>query len=95
MNDSVGAPTTWVLSNHDVVRHVSRLGLDSDGPRPNGIRAGDTIVSVNGKPVQFGQVLFKVPEDNKVGRDRRARRNRLTLCSRKSWLPIGARSRCA
>ena len=26
---SVGAPTTWVLSNHDVVRHVSRLGLDT------------------------------------------------------------------
>jgi len=25
--DSVGAPTTWVLSNHDVVRHASRLGL--------------------------------------------------------------------
>lgn len=24
---TVGAPTTWVLSNHDVVRHVSRLGL--------------------------------------------------------------------
>jgi alpha-glucosidase len=23
---SVGAPATWVLSNHDVVRHVSRLG---------------------------------------------------------------------
>ncbi len=41
VNDSVGAPTTWVLSNHDVVRHVSRLGLNSDGPRPNGIRAGD------------------------------------------------------
>jgi len=40
-NDSVGAPTTWVLSNHDVVRHVSRLGLNSDGPRPNGIRAQD------------------------------------------------------
>ena len=28
----VGAPTTWVLSNHDVVRHVSRLGLDTGGP---------------------------------------------------------------
>ncbi len=28
-NDAVGAPTTWVLSNHDVVRHVSR-------PRPAG-----------------------------------------------------------
>ena len=24
---SVGAPPTWVLSNHDVVRHASRLGL--------------------------------------------------------------------
>jgi len=41
-NQLVGAPTTWVLSNHDVVRHVSRLGLGTDGPRPNGIRAGDT-----------------------------------------------------
>ena len=38
-NDEVGAPTTWVLSNHDVVRHVSRLGLPDDAPRPNGIRA--------------------------------------------------------
>ena len=26
---SVGAPSTWVLSNHDVVRHASRLGLTS------------------------------------------------------------------
>jgi alpha-glucosidase len=25
-NEIVGAPTTWVLSNHDVVRHASRLG---------------------------------------------------------------------
>ncbi|TKV60412.1 glycoside hydrolase family 13 protein [Nakamurella flava] len=40
-NESVGAPTTWVLSNHDVVRHASRLGLPGNGPRPNGIRAGD------------------------------------------------------
>ena len=39
-NTVVGAPTTWVMSNHDVVRHVSRLGL-ADGPRPNGIRADD------------------------------------------------------
>ena len=38
---SVGAPTTWVLSNHDVVRHASRLGLDQALPRPNGIRADD------------------------------------------------------
>ncbi|MEP6651113.1 MAG: alpha-amylase family glycosyl hydrolase, partial [Lapillicoccus sp.] len=39
---SVGAPTTWVLSNHDVVRHASRLGLRQDESRPNGIRAEDT-----------------------------------------------------
>jgi alpha-glucosidase len=38
---SVGAPQTWVLSNHDVVRHASRLGLPQDQPRPNGIRAED------------------------------------------------------
>jgi len=38
-NDNVGAPTTWVLSNHDVVRHASRLGLDQSLPRPNGISA--------------------------------------------------------
>jgi alpha-glucosidase len=39
--DSVGAPSTWVLSNHDVVRHASRLGLPVGTPRPNGISAGD------------------------------------------------------
>ena len=44
--DSVGAPSTWVLNNHDVVRHASRFGgltikaTDSDGigpsdPQPN------------------------------------------------------------
>jgi alpha-glucosidase len=38
---SVGAPTTWVLSNHDVVRHASRLGLPVGTKRPNGIGVGD------------------------------------------------------
>ncbi|HWI34575.1 MAG TPA: glycoside hydrolase family 13 protein, partial [Lapillicoccus sp.] len=38
---SVGAPTTWVLSNHDVVRHASRLGLPRNRGRINGIRAED------------------------------------------------------
>ncbi|QZN84596.1 glycoside hydrolase family 13 protein [Cellulomonas sp. C5510] len=41
VNDSVGAPTTWVLSNHDVVRHHSRLGLPDPTSRPNGIGAAD------------------------------------------------------
>jgi len=40
-NDSVGAPTTWVLSNHDVLRHASRFGIDQIGYRPNGIGADD------------------------------------------------------
>ena len=40
-NDAVGAPTTWVLSNHDVVRHASRLGLSATGKGPNGIGAED------------------------------------------------------
>jgi alpha-glucosidase len=39
--DSVAAPSTWVLSNHDVVRHASRLGLPVGERRPNGIGAGD------------------------------------------------------
>jgi alpha-glucosidase len=39
--DSVGAPSTWVLSNHDVVRHASRLGLPPGTKRPNGIGAND------------------------------------------------------
>ena len=40
-NDAVGAPTTWVLSNHDVVRHASRLGLADPTRRPNGIGRHD------------------------------------------------------
>jgi len=39
--DSVGAPSTWVLSNHDVVRHASRLGFPPGTPRMNGISAVD------------------------------------------------------
>ncbi len=39
--DGVGAPSTWVLSNHDVIRHSSRMGglkgrpTASDGVGPN------------------------------------------------------------
>lgn len=31
---AVGAPSTWVLSNHDVVRHPSRYGLGTYGAAP-------------------------------------------------------------
>ncbi len=41
VNDAVGATTTWVLSNHDVVRHPSRLGFPAGTPRPRGIGVGD------------------------------------------------------
>jgi len=34
---AVGAPSTWVLSNHDVVRHASRLGLADGTPQGAGI----------------------------------------------------------
>jgi alpha-glucosidase len=40
-NDAVGATTTWVLSNHDVVRHATRLGYPVGSPRMNGVAAGD------------------------------------------------------
>ena len=42
--DGVGAPSTWVLNNHDVMRHASRFGGDygrataSDGVGPNGVQ---------------------------------------------------------
>lgn len=38
---AVGAPTTWVLSNHDVVRHATRLALPIGSARPNGIGPDD------------------------------------------------------
>jgi alpha-glucosidase len=40
-NDAVGATTTWVLSNHDVVRHPTRLGYPVGGTRPHGVGIED------------------------------------------------------
>jgi alpha-glucosidase len=40
-NASVGATTTWVLSNHDVVRHPTRLGYPVGERRMHGIGIGD------------------------------------------------------
>jgi len=34
---AVGAPATWVLSNHDVIRHATRLALDEPAVHGNGI----------------------------------------------------------
>ncbi|MDO4043980.1 glycoside hydrolase family 13 protein [Clavibacter michiganensis] len=40
---SVGAPSTWVLSNHDVVRHASRLALSGENPQGVGIGPLSTV----------------------------------------------------
>ena len=41
--EDVGAPQTWVLSNHDVVRHATRLGFEQTHglKQPRGIGADD------------------------------------------------------
>jgi alpha-glucosidase len=39
--DSVQAPCTWVLSNHDVIRHATRLGYPIGESLPPGIGPGD------------------------------------------------------
>lgn len=38
---SVGAPSTWVLSNHDTIRHTTRFGLADPTKVPKGIGAQD------------------------------------------------------
>jgi len=48
---AVGAPSTWVLSNHDVVRHASRLALGAEnlqghGIGPNTVGLPDTAVGL-------------------------------------------------
>lgn len=37
-NRAVGAPVTWVLSNHDVTRHVTRFGRPQSSRRSNPLR---------------------------------------------------------
>jgi alpha-glucosidase len=40
-NGAVGAPTTWVLSNHDVMRHASRFGYDGPVELESGVGVDD------------------------------------------------------
>lgn len=40
-NQAVGAPTTWVLSNHDVMRHASRFGYDGPVELESGVGIDD------------------------------------------------------
>lgn len=77
-HEEVGAPTTWVLNNHDNYRSVSRFGkhpsgLDYSGPD----RAKDEL--------HLGDALAKAPTDLALGR-RRARASALLMLA----LPGGA-----
>ncbi|WP_442906418.1 glycoside hydrolase family 13 protein [Kineococcus sp. NBC_00420] len=40
-HETVGAPATWVLSNHDVVRHASRLGYPAGQEPTSGVGPDD------------------------------------------------------
>lgn len=40
--DQVGAPTTWVLSNHDVIRHATRYGFPPDHRFGEGLSREET-----------------------------------------------------
>ncbi|MCO1339345.1 alpha-amylase [Kocuria polaris] len=42
--DAVGAPTTWVLSNHDITRHSTRFGLGMTGRVNEGGKLSDLVV---------------------------------------------------
>ena len=42
----VGAPATWVLSNHDVARHVSRYAREQAGP-------GSSLMQLLGRPADL------------------------------------------
>jgi alpha-glucosidase len=41
---TVGTSTTWVLSNHDVVRHATRYGLPPQRPAPKRGAGGDRVM---------------------------------------------------
>jgi alpha-glucosidase len=58
-HDAVGAPVMWVLSNHDTIRHVTRLGRpQADGPRnPFRSTAGPTDVELGRRRARAAALL--------------------------------------
>ncbi len=61
---AVGAPATWVLSNHDVARHVSRLARPQEGVRGHHLRdlAADADLEVGLRRARAAALLmFALP----------------------------------
>jgi alpha-glucosidase len=57
-HDAVGAPVMWVLSNHDIVRHVTRLGRESDpGSNPLQVRQGPVDVELGRRRARAALLL--------------------------------------
>lgn len=52
---AVGAPSTWVLSNHDVVRHATRLSLTEENPQGTGIGPDSPGIPAQQDAVQRAQ----------------------------------------
>lgn len=67
-HESVGAPTTWVLGNHDNVRVATRYGKPTTG---RDYSVAEPLESA-GDPIELGAQLIAMPTDLAVGR-RRAR----------------------
>ena len=67
-HESVGAPTTWVLGNHDNVRVATRYGKPITGVD---YTVTDPLESA-GDPIELGTRLHAMPTDLELGR-RRAR----------------------
>lgn len=86
-NAAVGAPTTWVLSNHDVVRHVTRLaredtsdteGISATDPQPDaalGLRRGRAatlmMLALPGSAYLYQGEELGLPENTAVPDDLR------------------------
>ncbi|MFC3995472.1 glycoside hydrolase family 13 protein [Nocardiopsis sediminis] len=60
-NEKVGAPTTWVLSNHDVVRHVTRFGGGEEGLR-RGLAATLLMLALPGSAYLYQGEELGLPE---------------------------------
>ncbi|MFE5490900.1 alpha-amylase family glycosyl hydrolase [Streptomyces virginiae] len=84
---AVGAPTTWVLSNHDVVRHVTRYG---GGPRglARARAAAMLMLSLPGSAYLYQGEELGLPEVSDLPPD--SRQDPAFRRGRRQRIPVGA-----